>query len=168
MTRIKTLKHQLKTEADRKQTVLDPSSSRGAKMREQAVVLTVYPISTQFTCPFCLHIDNIYHFKIKTKSGYSEKRARCPECEQGMMMRSLTKEMKPEEFADWCYTYGAGFWSKVGNFEEWNRRLRKLDWSYRFWKKYKELKGEFDEESYADKMNREAIEWMKKQQEVKQ
>lgn len=168
MTRLKTLKHQRKTEVDRKQTVLDFSRKAAAAMREEHIITSVYPISMQFVCPFCLHIDNIYRFKIKTKHGYSEKQAKCPSCEQGMQMRSLTKEMTPEQFADWCYTYGATFWKKIGNFEEWNKRLRKLGWSYRFWKKYKELKGEFDEESYADHMNREAIEWMKKQQEVRE
>lgn len=139
-----------KMEADKSQTMLDFSHQSGAKVRGEEPTTSVYPITTKFMCPFCLYIDNIYKFRVKTKEGYSEKRARCPDCDNLMQIRSLTKPMSIEEYAEWVFNYSlSGFWEKCP-YKKFRERMWKLGWSRRFWKKYKELKGEGTTTTYEE------------------
>lgn len=151
-----------KAQYDRKQTILDPTRTTGLKERKPDAQFFYTSPEAKFMCPFCLYIGMLWRFSVKTKKGYSDKRAKCPECGEGMLMRTLRMKVTPEEFADWCYDYGKGFWSKVGNFKQWNERLRKIGWSWEFWAKYKALKGEEPQESYSDYMNRQAQEYYEK------
>jgi hypothetical protein len=109
-------------------------------------------------CPFCLHYGELRTFLISTKKGISQSLAACPECKQGMRMSTLVADMTPEQFADFVYPYAkSGFWKKV-NFAQWNDRLRRMGWSFRFWARYKELKGEGEydsEEAYLERKQRE-------------
>lgn len=63
-----------------------------------------------------------------------------------MLQESLTKEMNPEQYAEWVYDYRRrGFFQKVP-FKKWCDRMHKIGISFRFWKKYKQLKGESEED----------------------
>lgn len=116
-------------------------------------------VSMKVHCPFCLYDDKLQAFLVSTKKGLSQSRAKCPICNNGMLMRSLTAEMTPEEYAQWCFEYsGSGFWQKVP-FNTWKERLFKMGWAYRFWSMYKELKGDSGKETYADHMEQAAKEW---------
>jgi hypothetical protein len=75
-----------------------------------------------------------------------------------MMMKSLTAEWTPEQYADWVFPYGhSGFWQKC-KFETWKKRLSQIGWAQRFWQRYKELKGEDGTESYTDYIERKSQE----------
>jgi predicted RNA-binding Zn-ribbon protein involved in translation (DUF1610 family) len=108
---------------------------------------------TKFLCPFCLHPDYYFRFQVTLKSGKVSGKYLCPECGKTMRRESLTKNMLPEEYAEWVYEYsGFGFWQKI-NFKQWNERLYQLGISRPFWDKYKSLKGEkvyADDEDYRD------------------
>jgi uncharacterized Zn-finger protein len=135
---------------------------------------TGIPLNKLVTCPFCLRDNRLQLFLISTKKGISHSRALCPECKEGMMMRSLLTEWTPESYASWVFGYAhSGFWQKV-HWETWRRRLQEKGWSQGFWDRYKALKGEAQEtgeyESYVDRMNRQgeeaAAEWNREDQEA--
>lgn len=134
-------KHQLRIGIDGK---LKPS-----KMQMVTVVVSAN-YNQMVMCPFCLHAAKLQAFLVSTKKGISQSKAACPECKNGMMMKSLTTEWSPEEYADWVYNYRSmGFWQKVP-FNLWKERLHKIGWSHRFWTRYKELKGSDESEDYWD------------------
>ena len=105
---------------------------------------------TQFTsvncnelvmCPFCLYQAKLSAFFISTKKGISQGKAQCPECKNGMLMKSLWNDMSASEYAQWVYNYSAsGYWKKCP-FQLWKARLKAIGWSQAFWGRYKELKG---------------------------
>jgi len=108
---------------------------------------------TQFTtvncnepvmCPFCLHRAKLSSFFISTKKGISQGKAQCPECHNGMLMKSLWAQWTLQEYAEWVFKYAKmGFWQKCP-FHAWKERLRAIGWSYEFWKRYRDLKGSGD------------------------
>lgn len=104
--------------------------------------IIVVDINVQVMCPFCLYQDKLRLFLVSTKKGISQKLAKCPECKNGMMMRNLTAEWTPEQYAEFCYGYSrTGFWDKVP-FTKWKERLNQIGWSTQFWNRYNQLKGE--------------------------
>jgi len=144
---------------DNRQMMLEPTATTGVKRREPPTVVhgTVY--TGKFFCPYCLHIDNLSAFRVRIKRGWSEKMAKCPECNQRMRITTLAKDMTPEDYADWVFQMAlSGFWSRV-DFYEWNRRLRLLGWSWRFWNRYKQLKAEQGLEAQIKEMERQQKEW---------
>lgn len=148
---------------DRKQTFLDPTSPKGMqeRMPPSTIETTVY--AGKFFCPFCLYIGKLGEFRVQTKKGWSEKKAQCPDCKNGMMMKSLIVTQTVEEYAEWVYMYAAsGFWQKIP-FTKFCRRLKDLGWSYRFWGRYKALKGEATGESYEEHLDRQQEEWAREQ-----
>lgn len=156
-------KHQLRLGTDGK---LKPSKA-------QMVTVTVsVDYNMRVMCPFCLYDDKLRAFLVSTKKGISQARAQCPECHNGMMMKSLTTEWTPEEYAEWVYPYaGSGFWQKC-KFSIWKERLYKMGWSHRFWTRYKELKGTDESESYWDYLDQQQDEvkeqWEREQEEQQQ
>lgn len=98
-------------------------------------------------CPFCLCEAKLQAFLVSTKEGISQSKAQCPECETGMLMRSVNRTWTPEAFAEWIFNY-KGFWHKC-KFELWRRRLQAKGWTQQFWDRYRALKGEGVEEEYA-------------------
>lgn len=111
-------------------------------------------------CPFCLATNKIQRFLVSTKTGISSSKAECPECKNGMLMRTLLREWTPEAFAEWVYEYRrSGYWQKV-QFEAWKKRLEQLGWSRPFWDHYGQIKEENkgEDESYSDYMNRQGEE----------
>ena len=107
-------------------------------------------------CPFCLLEGPLQKFLVSTKKGISAARGRCPHCENGMMLRTLTHDWTVPEYAKWVYQYsGSGFWQKIPSFEVWKERLRQRGWSTEFWDTYKQLKEESPrEENVETRMNR--------------
>ena len=158
------LKKRYKVQSDPKQTILAPNITTGVKFRNSDVSIEIDMEQPIVTCPFCLYYGCLHEFRVKTKRGFSERRAKCPECGEGMTMETLTKSAStPEEFADWVFTYGRSFWQKC-SYKKFNKRLKKLGWLYRFWKRYKELKGESYEEEQErmyDEMWQDYVEYMK-------
>jgi hypothetical protein len=121
----------------------------------QVTQMTSVDYNMRVRCPFCLHDDRLQAFLVSTKKGISQARAECPECHNGMMMKSLTSEWTPEQYAEWAYPYaGSGFWQKVP-FETWKKRLHEIGWSHRFWERYKALKGSDESEDYFDYLDRQ-------------
>jgi len=151
-------RREIKANLDKNQPKLAPNNLSGVTTIKQPIIIQTHSTDDQVMCPFCLYINKLNTFLISTKKGISTSKAKCPDCGNEMMMRSLTKEMTPEEFAEWCYLYAAsGYWQKVP-FKKYVDRMYKLGWSYRFWKRYKQLKGEDTTEIYQDYV-------MRKQQE---
>src|SRR3972149_1924676 len=112
----------------------------------------------QVMCPFCLYQDQLLAFLINRKKGYDRRLGMCPECKAKSMIRTLTEDITPEQYADFAYSYkGYGFWQKV-KFETWKERLWAIGWAGRFWERYKQLKGENQQEPYEDMINRQAQE----------
>jgi len=139
---------------DRAQTQLAPDPIREQVIHPKPAKKDVTTITGTFMCPFCLHLGPISEYLVSTKKGISQGKALCPECKQGMMMRSLTSEWTPEEFAEWVYPYTrSGFWQKC-SFKKFNERLKRLGWSYPFWTRYKQLKGEDKSETYDQYIER--------------
>lgn len=100
-------------------------------------------------CPFCLHQAKLSAFFISTKKGISEGKAECPECHNGMLMKSLFEDMSPTQYADWVFKYKAfGFWKKCP-FETWKKRLASIGWAKEFWDRYKDLKTDATIENYT-------------------
>lgn len=71
------------------------------------------------------------------------------------MLKTLTTEMTPEQYAEFLYEYSCqGGWQKV-QYKVWSQRLYEIGWSERFWTRYKQLKGISEEiEKYADYIER--------------
>jgi len=162
MTPIK-FKEQMKARFDKKQTILAPETETGVTERQPEVRLSDHSTEEQVLCPFCLHIGKIKEFLVSTKKGISQYRAKCPECQNGMLIRSLLQEMTVEEYAEWVYNYVAdGFWQKC-KWYTWKDRLAKLGMAAAFWTKYKQLKGEDTTESYEDYIIRKQYEQAKEE-----
>lgn len=109
-------------------------------------------------CPFCLWQGKLSRFLVSTKNGVSQGTAKCPECNNGMRMKSLWADMNATQYADWVYGYSrSGFWKKCP-FDTWRKRLVAIGWAIEFWARYKELKGSDDTQSIfsdAEKMARD-------------
>jgi transcription elongation factor Elf1 len=135
---------------DRKQQLFNAEGVAKRKEPPKVEVTTVLDIKQAVMCPFCLYENHLQVFLVSTKKGISQSKAKCPECKNGMLMRSLTADLTVEEYAEWCFGYVAdGFWKKVP-FERWKSRLFHLGWSQRFWERYKQLKGDSGIESYEE------------------
>ena len=133
----------------RRQTKQDPhqatltTTSQEKMQRKQNTTKISFNISEgPFLCPFCLHLGKIDIFLISTAKGYHRGLGQCPECKNQFRWTTLTAEWTPEQYAEWVYDYSqAGFWQKIP-YKTWSERLRKIGWSARFWRRYKQLKGE--------------------------
>jgi len=140
------------------QTKLTPDKKKPIKPRDDEITLQMLQSRVKYMCPFCLHTDYLKAFMIPKKKGWSVRMAQCPECGNKMRMKTLLAEWTPEQFAEWVYNYRlSGFWGKCP-FEKFNKRLKDIGWSERFWRRYKELKGEL----YQDWQYKKLIEESKK------
>jgi len=157
-------KRERQASADKSQSTIAPYGKQGYKLKEAPPVTQTYTIDEPVMCPFCLHIGKINEFLLSTKKGFDKRLGQCPECENKMMIRSLTAEWTPEQFAEWVYNYvESGYWQKV-KFDKFRERLNKIGWSYRFWTKYKQLKGEEPTESYQKWLERKQREEYEQEQ----
>jgi hypothetical protein len=98
-------------------------------------------LSQEVMCPFCLEKGVLQRFIVSTKTGISQKKALCPFCGVGMMMRNLLRKWDPITFADWVFGYRRGFFQKV-DFPAWRKKLFDMGWAGEFWRHYNALKGE--------------------------
>jgi len=139
---------------DKQQATFDLTQKDALKKKVPVTVNIVDLYKGNYSCPFCLHSDPINKFLISTPKGYDKRLGLCPECKNKMMIKTLTSNWTPEQFADFVADYARqGFWQKC-KFQVFNQRLRAIGWSYRFWKRYKELKGDSDTENYFDYIDR--------------
>jgi hypothetical protein len=137
-----------KTKIDRRQTLLIPKEKTRMEPETGGTAEFASSAHERVFCPFCIHVDELQSFLIPGKRGAYLARAKCPECGKGMLVKTLTREFTPEQFAEWVYKeYGVEFWRKV-TFKLFTKRLYDMGWSYRFWRRYKELKGESPEQQY--------------------
>jgi len=136
-----------KAKDDEKQAILAPETQTGVQLRQHPTTEFTAAHTGIYMCPFCLHQDKIEKYLISTSKGYHHGLAKCPECGNQMRFSSLTADWTPEQYAEFVYPYSVdGFWQKCP-FEKWKDRLYKIGWAHRFWKRYKELKGEEGEET---------------------
>ena len=139
---------------DKEQSILTANGNITQSEPYKAEMTISADYNQQVFCPFCIHVDKLSAFLISTKKGISQHDAKCPECKLGMRMTSLTQIETPEQFAEFAYPYAkSGFWQKV-SWTKFNDRMKKIGWSYKFWLRYKELKGEDKSESYEEYIER--------------
>lgn len=107
-------------------------------------------------CPFCLFKAQLNRFFVSTKKGVSQGMASCPECHNGMRMKTLLAEMDATQYAEFVFGYRiSGFWKKCP-FEAWKKRLKDIGWSYQFWTRYKALKGDAEVDETLDGSKKQA------------
>lgn len=109
-------------------------------------------------CPFCLCCHPITKFLI-TKydksgkgKGFDRGRGKCPECGEGMQLKTLTLMRKwtlenpadgVKQFAAFIYSYrSSGVWQKKIKFVQFNSMLKSMGWHKEFYTEYKRLKGD--------------------------
>lgn len=109
-------------------------------------------------CPFCLCCHSITKFLI-TKydksgkgKGFDRGRGKCPECDNGMQLKTLTLMRKwtlenpadgIKQFAAFIYSYrSSGVWQKKIKFVQFNSMLKSMGWHKEFYAEYKRLKGD--------------------------
>jgi transcription elongation factor Elf1 len=162
MPRIK-WKTYMAAEDDRQQTKFTKTGKAKEPAKSIVTKTTERSLTEQYLCPFCLTPNQLQKYLVSTKKGISSSMAKCPSCGNSMRMNSLTANYTPEQYAEWVYAYAAsGFWQKIP-FNTFNKNLRKIGWSYRFWKRYKQLKGEDTETSYYEYLDEEQEKWAKKE-----
>lgn len=120
----------------------------------------IYMYKKPLICPFCLNVDILEHFIDKENKRYlkdgifNKHLALCPNCGTHLTWKTLVNvlNMNPTQFADWVFVYATDgvFWKKIKNFKQWNNRLYEMGFSFIFWKRYKELKGEKQEKFEQD------------------
>lgn len=148
---------QQKAKRDKQQSIFTDNGKIN-KPRKETIKKDKLYLDSIVYCPFCLYRDKLSKFLVSEgKKGISTWKAKCPECEMGMLMRTIKAmcrmtESKIEEYARWAFEYAkSGYWKKV-KFEVWKRRLQEYGWSIPFWRKYRELKGRFGEEEIESKV----------------
>lgn len=147
-----------RAKADKKQSVFGTKFAVQLKTAQIKTQQKDIDFTQQVMCPFCLYQAKLQRFLVSTSKGISYGKAQCPDCGNGMMMKSLTAEWTPEQYADWVFPYStAGFWRKC-KFETWKKRLAQIGWAQRFWDRYKALKGSDETESYGEYMDRKSAE----------
>jgi len=153
-----------KAKDDKQQTRLGHADHLEPSAMQETKIETGIDYTEQVMCPFCLHQDKLQAFLVSTKKGISQSKAHCPECDNGMMMRNLTAEWTPEQYAEFCFGYAqTGFWEKVP-FTKWKERLAQIGWAQRFWNKYNALKADYQEmESYDAFIQRKQLEAYKEE-----
>jgi hypothetical protein len=126
------------------------NTSRYAKIEQKGIDIT-----KKTSCPFCLSDLEIRRFLISTKNkkGINRDKGHCPECSQGMKLKTLVFMVTatPEQYAKFAFDYrSSGFWQKKIDFPVWRRRLAVMDWSGRFWSEYYKLRdGSIPDEQTA-------------------
>lgn len=103
----------------------------------------------KYFCPFCLYEDYLCKFEVKTKNGYSSKKAKCPDCGQGMRMETLTKRMTPVELAQFLYDYQLYGGREKISWDKFKVRLRNLGIANTFWAAWKKYRDEHFKKIYG-------------------
>lgn len=147
---------------DANQYVLAPSSTVAISDRKHATTTFEEYKPTIYYCPFCLYYGMMKDFQFLTAKHKTSKKARCPDCKNEFLMRSLTSPMSAEQYAEWVFMYSAdGYWKKC-KWDIWKDRLYKLGMAQKFWDKYRLLKGAIaGQETYAEHIMREQEDWAK-------
>lgn len=158
-----------KVAREHKQTLLDGTIPTKPKRKRRTKGNPSPPLSTptvtvtdetnkQVMCAYCLYTGKLSEFLISTKKGFHKSQAKCPDCKNGQLIKTLSTNMTPEEYAEFIYSNkGYGVWQKMP-FAKWKERLYQIGWAGAFWTKYKELKAQDTTETYEDVVNRQAYE----------
>jgi len=139
---VKKYRREEKAYKDRKQSVFTKTATIKSKQKPKVGVESLYSMTEQFACPFCLGLHKFQQYLISTKHGIHQGLGQCPECNNKFRFRTLTQITTAKQYAEFAYPYSAsGFWQKVP-WSKWKDRLYKIGWSQAFWHRYHELKGE--------------------------
>jgi len=149
---------------DSNQFIFNAKGQSSSKPKPHTATTTIEVKAVKYLCPFCLHSGYIHLYEKRLASGKVSKRLHCPECNAEMRRESLTDHKTIEEYAEWVFNYAmSGFWKKCP-FQKFNDRLYKLGMSYRFWKKYKQLKADKSkEQTYEEHFEQYQKEWAEEQ-----
>jgi len=151
-------KQRRELERDKGQSKLDSPTVRRISFPQQTRVTASLNVDILVMCPFCLYTAKLTAFVISTKKGFDHARGKCPECKNGMLLKSLTAVWTPEQYAEWVAEYSRfGFWQKIP-YQTWRGRLEAIGWAMRFWVKYKEIKPMSSSDEYTEAMNKQAYE----------
>lgn len=136
---------------DKKQVRFDDNGWLVKPQSQPIIERAVINPNEEVMCPFCLFQAKLSRFFISNKKGISESNAMCPECKNGMRMRTLLADMSADDYATFVFAYRRmGFWQKCP-FDSWRKRLKSIGWATPFWEKYKELKaGETSDSVFDD------------------
>lgn len=144
---------QEKARDDKMQTIFSPWGEVEPRHKPKVEAIFTGDMNMMVACPFCLNSGRLQIFLVSTKKGISQSNAECPECHNGMKMKSLTADWTPEQYADWVYAYRlSGFWQKCP-FATWKKRLKNSGIAGQFWERYKALKGDTDTPAYTKEEN---------------
>jgi len=152
-----------KAKDDKQQTTFgDLGLLKPTQMQQAKAVVDINTDQT-VACAYCLHQNKLYKFLISTKKGFHKSQAQCPDCHNKQLIRTLTAEMTPEQYAEFMYfNMQYGGWQKVP-FDKWKERLAQLGWAQPFWDRYKALKAEYTEEDkYPQDSQEQYEEFMRK------
>jgi len=144
----KTLKKPKKTK--RKNNPNNPTSTSSAEVTDET--------QKQVMCAYCLHTGPLNQFLISTKKGFHHSQTKCPDCQNGQLMRTLIDPMTPDQYAEFIYSQKQyGVWQKMP-FEKWRQRLIEIGWAPQFWARYNELKAQDISSDDFTRRDREAYE----------
>lgn len=113
----------------------------------------VLDFNKKVTCPICLSWLLLTKFVVSTEKGYDEESAKCPECQNDVLIKNLFHlgKMKPEGYAKFIVNYPAWeFWKKCP-FAEWKKHLEIMHWSQLFWEEYHKLKPKLTDDDTKPK-----------------
>lgn len=137
-----------KARYDKEQTTFDINSSISPNLRNYAVSFPHFDSEKVLICPFCLKPKEYKNFILREENRYM---AKCPNCKNQVQFKTLFNMLKwtGKEFADFVFPYAKmGFWKKVYPcFHDWKTRLIFLGMSTAFWERYKELRGDYENET---------------------
>jgi len=152
-----------RADEDKQQTRLGPIGLLEPSEMQKAKTETGPNYTQKVMCAYCLWQGPLHKFLISTKKGFHKSQAKCPDCGNGQLIRTLTADMTPEEYAEWMFfNIGYGGWQKVP-FNKWKERLAQLGWARQFWDRYKTLKAEYTEEDkYPQDSQEQYEEFMRK------
>lgn len=151
---------QEKARFDRAQSVLTELGAAPNPRRYTVTASSLVDPNKKVTCPFCLGLEQFRGFLVSTKKGFSRSLGKCPLCGEGMRLKTLMDMLKwgPREYAEFVAPYASeGFWKKC-KWETWKKRLFLMKWTREFWDRYHELRGQGENESFSDYIDRKGRE----------
>jgi hypothetical protein len=136
-----------KARYDKEQFSFSKDGSISPNLRNYAYVSASFDSEQLLICPFCLKPKELKEFVFKESNRFM---AKCPNCKQQVQFKTLINMLKwtGKEFADFVFPYSKmGFWKKVYPcFHDWKQKLIFLGMSTSFWERYKELRGDYENE----------------------
>lgn len=144
-------KTQQKMREDAKQFILNPDLSITENKSLSIIEKGDKKFNDVVLCPFCLNSNELGNFYFR--KGFRV----CPNCSANLKLSTLSEITNLDKFVKFVFNYRFnGFWSKIcldvkpitseTRFKTWNNRLYLLGLSFDFWEKYKNLRGDLEDE----------------------